>query len=329
MSDEKEKLASGLPMPNEPTTHVGYKDHIVDRTGELLAKAVAVAQEFPRPNVVGVTDPMDPDVHAIVAVGSNGVHVVPDTVFDEYRTQPRLIKGTATVTRLISFVELVRRFRLDETAIFANTGPSPSLLAVIDYHNYEQPNNGRNRISYPFPLSEEWRAWMGSNGEKMPYADFARFLEDRVFDVETITSDTELSDELKKLVAASGKALASGDKLRELSVGLKINENATFQEARNLSSGEGVLHFKAEHVDDAGQPVDVPNLFIINIPIFDGSPDVYRIAARLRYRRAGTGVVFWYDLVKPDACKDHAVEEACDYVVKETCAPLFFGTPHI
>jgi hypothetical protein len=105
-----------------------------------------------------------------------------------------------------------------------------------------------------------------------------------------------------------------------------VNERSAVKEAINLSSGEAQVQFAAEHLDDAGQPLRVPGLFLIGIPVFLHGP-LYRIAARLRYRKTPAGLVFFYQLWRADRTFDHAFREACERVRIETELPLLFGRP--
>ncbi len=98
------------------------------------------------------------------------------------------------------------------------------------------------------------------------------------------------------------------------------------KEARNLSSGEGQLVFDSQHVDADGKPLTVPNLFMICIPIF-ARGDLYRLLARLRYRKANGGLVFWFELWRHDLAFEQAFAEACDKVAAATGLPLFIGAP--
>ena len=328
-------------LPPPTYTHSLTRETIADRTGELLTAAVKVAQDMPRATIGSISDPLD-GTNALVVIGED-VEPLSPSLFDAYRTNPVRVKGTARMTQVESFIAAVNRFKNEDSAIFANESRStPSLLAVIDYHDAvfvahvdgEDISNpqalaqhGDHKISYAFPLSDEWKGWVGANAKPMGMADFARFLEDRIVDVDSVEPD-QLSAELKRFFSATGKSSIAGpSRLMALATGLKINEESVVREVRNLSSGEAQVQFTSEHRDDAGQPIDIPGMFIICIPVFQRSPAVYRIAARLRYRKTAEGILFWYELWRSDAVFDHAFAEACDKVATETGLPLFYGQP--
>ena len=143
-----------------------------------------------------------------------------------------------------------------------------------------------------------------------------------------IPEEDELSDDLKKFISAGGgeATIATPQRLVELARGLQVHESSAVREVRNLSSGEAQISFTSEHTDGNGEPLRIPGLFLIGIPVFRNGP-IYRIAARLRYRKTPAGVVFWYDLWRTDRVFDHAFSEACERAQVETELPLFFGKP--
>lgn len=257
--------------------------------------------------------------------------VIPRTIFDEYRLNPRTREGSATLTSIESLIDHVNRFKDADSALFAvDDRANPSITAVLDYHRAgaaAEPRFGRHRSLFQFPLSDEWKAWTKSDGETFSMGEFAAFLEDRIIDVlDLIPGEDSLPEDMQRFVNTVGGSIASPSKLIELSVGLKVNEQSAVKEAINLSSGEAQVQFIAQHVDDAGQPLRVPGLFLIGIPVFRHGPH-YRIAARLRYRKTPVGLVFFYQLWRADRVFDHSFREACERVRVETDLPMLFGKP--
>ncbi len=118
--------------------------------------------------------------------------------------KPEHIKSKDTLQDIESFVAHVNRFKLDETALFANRSMSePSISAIYDFHWHQQkvavtsaeggdkpdlvkenmPEWGEHRAIYRFPLSEEWKIWMAQNKRPMDQGAFAIFIEDRIIDL--------------------------------------------------------------------------------------------------------------------------------------------------
>lgn len=293
-----------------------------------------LVEAYVKPEVVQLKDPRTGNDVPFAKTG-NSVLVIPDDAFDSYRDEPTYRKGTAALLSLDSFIEHVNRFKDGGSAVFANDSREvPSLTAVIDYHPAGemfdvQPRFGKHRSTFAFPLSDEWKAWAEANETKMGMADFAAFLENRIIDVQFIDPATDtLSDDVQRLIDTLGgfSTVASPNKLMELARGLQINENAIVQEAVNLATGEGVVRFQTEHTDAGGAPLKVPSLFLIGIPVFRNGPP-YRIVARLRYRKHGGQIVFWYEMWRTDRTFDHAFTEAVERVRKETELPVLLGKP--
>lgn len=311
---------------SDPATPAAPRD-----IGATIERAHEAAEKYQKPTLTTVYHPLD-DRFAVPAVMvRDGLRAVPKSVFADYLTHPERRTGTAAMTRLESFIEHVNRFKNSESVIFAKDDRSaPGLTAVLDYHDAGAggtPRFGQHRTTFQFPLSDEWKTWVKFNRKPMSMVEFAEFLEERVNDIDLIESAEDLNEDIRRFIGATGlDKIASPSRLIELSRNLQIHEASTVKSAHNPASGEGVIRFESEHTDAAGQPVDVPGLFVICIPVFahDG---YYRLAARLRYRKGGDGISFWYDLWREDLVFDHAFDQACQRVKTETALPLLIGAP--
>lgn len=299
--------------------------------GETIRRAHEAAEKYQKATVTTIEHPLDSDIKVPVILDKDGFSVVSKASLAEYLDHPERRTGTAAMTRLESFIEHVNRFKNGDSVVFAKDDRNaPGLTAVLDYHDAGAagtPRFGKHRTTFHFPLSDEWKIWNKFNGQKMDMREFAEFLEERVNDIDTVESRDDLNEDIQRFIGATGlDRIASPSRLIELSRNLQIYENSNIKQVQNLASGEGVLRFESEHTDAAGAPVDVPGLFIICIPVFahDG---YYRIAARLRYRKTGEGIVFWYDLWRTDLVFDHAFDQACARVKVETELPLLVGAP--
>lgn len=249
---------------------------------------------------------------------------------DEYRTAPERRRGTATLTDLPSFIAHVNRFKDEDSALFANADPQkPGLVAVLDYHRAGAdgaPRFGQHRASYAFPLSDEWKAWFQANGLKMTQGDFAAFLEDRIGDIAAPPVDGEEATPAAKLAQLLGGKFASPQRLMDLSRGLSVRVDEKVAQVANLQTGEANIQFTTQHSDENGQPLKVPSLFLVTIPVFkSGAP--YQLAVRLRYRVSHGSVSWFFELHRPDRVFEHAFNEACEKAGNETGLPLYQGHP--
>jgi hypothetical protein len=325
-------------LASDKSSHTVYREHIIDRTGALMDKAFAIASEEMRTAVDGIDDPRD-GTKAHFAINKSGVRVIPADSWDEYRQFPLRREGTAKLTQLPSFIELTNRFSQPYSAIFAcDDFKNPSLTAIFDYH----PDNRaiadqnelashpiqamRHRAEYAFPLSKEWQAWIEGDAKAMTMRDFARFLEDHIVDVSADPAEA-FSESSQAFVKANRGTLATPTKLIEISRGLQVYEKAVVKEARNLSTGEAQFTFDSEHTDGDGKPLVLPTMFSITIPVFARSNDLFRLIARFRYRKTGEGILFWYELWRPDLTFETAFNEAIDTVAEQTGLPIYAGAP--
>jgi uncharacterized protein YfdQ (DUF2303 family) len=218
---------------------------------------------------------------------------------DEYRTEPERRKGTIVVDDVDSFIALVNRDKRDESVIFASLGESPSMTAVLDYHpGSAEAGWCEDRISYAFPVSDEWTTWTEANGkeEAKSQAEFAQYLEDHIFDI----GEPGAAGAIAQAFATKlGVSFAGPQRLMETSRGLSIRVEETVRNVVNLGTGEVQFVFGTENKDTNGAPLSVPAAFHIMIPIFKGGP-TYSIPVRLRYRAGGGKIMWWFEMHRAD-----------------------------
>ena len=138
------------------------------------------------------------------------------------------------------------------------------------------------------------------------------------------TCDRSPTEQLAYLRSLLKGDFATPQRLMELSRGLTIHDNQAATQNINLSSGEATLRFTSTHTDENNDPVKVPNLFLITIPVFNLG-GLYLIAVRLRYRLAGTRLTWFYDLYRLEQTFDHAFDQAVKQAATETALPYFLG----
>lgn len=304
--------------------------------GSALQQMRQMTEEYVRPLATTVSDPVS-GTRAAALITPNGISATPAAVFDDYLERPRFRRGIARMTSVDSFIEHVNRFKDEGSAVFANDDRAgPSLQAVIDYHpegsdDAVAPRFGKHRTIFDFPVSDEWKVWTGQTGKVMAMVEFAAFLEDHINDVlHMITGEDEISEDVREFIARTGgnMTIASPSQLFDLARNLQVNENSVVREVLNLSSGEGQVLFNAEHSDAAGAPLKVPGLFMIGIPVFRNGP-IYRLPARLRYRKKEGRILFWFDLWRTDRTFDAAFDETLVRVGVDTGLPVFRGQPEV
>lgn len=297
----------------------------------------------------------DPNIVAVRKLSGGGSDIEfrnLDSLVEPLRARPLRRKGAARAHTLTSFCDLANRHSDPGSAIFCNPDwKKPSLLAVLNYHQPVAPpppakegetapafdveptldstyaRHGDHRITYDFPLSEPWCAWVkhalgtGDGGWKKQ-AEFAAFLEDHL---QETASPTEAERNLWER-ELRGK-IATPNELLDLANGLEVYESATYKSREKLSSGESALTFETAHLNSKGEPLVVPSVFVVAVPVFDGGEPV-RIPARLRYRAAGGAGVLWgYQLHRPDLAVRERIETDLAQVAQATGLPVYLGAP--
>lgn len=303
--------------------------HEVGVNGSVIEQTAKFVERNLKHEVIAIEEP-GTGIEAFAVVSQHGVQPLPASIFDDARVQPKYRAGTASMLSLESFIAHVNRFSDDDSVVFANNDRTrPSLTAVLDYNvagATSAPRFGSHRTAFAFPLSDEWKAWAELNAKPMKMVQFARFLEDHIIDVMP-PSLINLNDDAERFVETLGgrSRIADPAKLMELANGLQIFENAVVKNAHNLASGEAQIEIANEHLDAAGQKLNLPSLFVIGIPVFaNGEP--YQIIARFRYRKDGGNIVFWYELWRTDRVFDHAFNESVERVKDETGLPVLLGS---
>lgn len=248
-------------------------------------------------------------------------------LLETYRLHPERKQGTAEAQTFESFCELINRHKSEHSVIFADADwRKPSFTAVLDYHHLGvdgQPDYGKHRVHYAFPLSEEWQAWNKMNGQKMTQEDFAYFLEDRVAELSAPTDEERIW--LERDFATT---VATPSQLVELSRGLQVNVASKVKAAHTLANGEGQIVWEESHQDANGQPLKVPGIFILSVPPFFMG-DKMRIPVRLRYRAAGGSVVWFYQIYRPDQFITEHVRHALFDAREKTGLPAYEGKPEM
>lgn len=258
-------------------------------------------------------------------------------------------KGTAQLTTLDSLITWANRFKAENSVLYAlNDGEKPSLTCIADYHlagaasidptsGDPAARHGAHRARYSFPLSRQWLAWIGVSGKGLSGVEMGEFLENNILDVidpplsltspgiagsEASEADLRLIDIARRLDGGYG----NGAQMLGMAKSFTVNEAADYTVANNSTTGEQTIQIKSEHLDGAGQPIRVPKLFLIAIPVFENGPP-YRLPVRFQYRKAGPTVKFFLTVHDPKHAKDHAFDEAVTHAAASTGMPLLMGIP--
>lgn len=325
----------------------------MDQTPENIAQTVAkILEQNGSTDVLNLTDEA-PDVRinmpTLLSVpAGQTIKDVTKEIRDALEfMQPLRRRGTARLTTIDSLIGWANRFKGDNSVLYADNGSQPSLTCIADYHlvgpaSVERrgdptARHGLHRATYAFPLSKQWQAWAKISGEPLGAVDMGVFLENNILDVidpplsltlpgaagaEATEAELRLIDIARRLDGKYGTA----QQLMDMAKSFTVNETADYSVSHNSTTGEAYFSVKSEHVDNTGQPIRPPKLFLIAIPVFENGP-AYRLPVRFQYRKAGPSVKFILTLHDPKHARDHAFDEATAHAADATALPLLMGTP--
>lgn len=254
--------------------------------------------------------------------GGNGLKALKDEI-ERFRIDPDRRRGTARAATLKSFIDLINYHKDGSSALFAKAEwPSPSLTAVIDYHTEgHDPRHLEHRISYEFPVTDEFKAWIDHDGKPFSQAEFAAFIEEHAAELAS-----PFAAEKSEYEGLFKTQFATPNVMITLSRGLQVNVEMVVKNAVMLQSGEGEIQFAEEHLDKRGEKLTVPGLFMVSVPAFlDGEP--IRLPARLRYRVSGGKVAWHYQLYRWKFWLRDRVQKDLGDVAAETSVKTFEGSP--
>lgn len=258
---------------------------------------------------------------------------------------PSRRKGTSEVYTLESLIAWADRFKGDGSlaALFAVPKlAEPSLTCVANWHAEgganplgidETAQHGDHRAVYRFPVSIEWQRWTGLAGKSLSKDELAEFLNLNIKDVVAPTPAMlgqgepaeDWERQMIEIAALVDGRFASPRRLMELSRTFSATEATEFKHVRDRSSGEGMVIEATNHVDAAGDRVQIPNLFVIGIPVFDGGQS-YPLAVQLLFTLRG-GLKFRVEVHDPETAFRHAFTRAAETARDQTGLPLLYGRP--
>lgn len=261
--------------------------------------------------------------------------------------QPTRRRGTAHLQDLQSLIDWSNRFKGDTSALFANADMShPTLTCIADYHaagphtldvqGDRAARHCAHRAIYDFPISDEFRDWLKISGKPLGKDEMGNFIEDHAKDIMDPTpailagkiTDKNASWE-NRLIETAAQIEGKFGQLTQLlamSKKFQVFETSDLKVVSNRDTGEAEIQFLNEHKTATGEKLNIPNLIIIAIPVFEGGA-LYRMPVRFRYRKSGNAVNFILSVYNPEKAFKSAFDEAVTIATTETELPVFTGKP--
>lgn len=253
-------------------------------------------------------------------------------LLDEWSEHPpEGVKANPTLTEAADFIALAKRHTSPACVLFGTPGDAthaPEIRAIFDYHPVGAIGRTgltagwcQHRATLRTRYSPEFLVWTKVDGKELTGAEFAEFLESYAQDV---VSAPGSDPTLGRLIETLGGRVATASELISLSRNLAVNVEVNVREARTLPSGEVQMTYEEAHKDGQGQPISVPSLFAVALPIFLGG-ERYQVPVRLRYRIRGGKVTWAMHLHRRDLTLRDAENTLFASVAEAIGAPLFRG----
>ena len=281
------------------------------------------------------------DDHSLLVL-PKGMQVL-DTkrLLEPHLEKPVRRTGTANLTDLASFIALAKRFMNPEMAVFMDDNrQSPSVQVIFDYNeggpDLDKARHMKHRAKYAPKLSEPWQFWQQINNKAFSQAEFQKLLEDRLGDFIAapdiqVGTATAADVNLVSIARQYGSTIASPERLVDLAKGLKLTETSEVVNEVNLQNGTQQLVYKTQYNQRAENgemvPLEVPGFALLCLPVFERGA-AWRMLTRLRYRKNGGELKWWFTLHRSDLIFDAALQEVADTIQLEIpTIPLFRGSP--
>lgn len=221
---------------------------------------------------------------------------------------PRRRKGTVITHEVDSFIDIVNRFKDDDSVVFANAS-AVNLTAILDYHcaggfDEAAPRWGEHRVVYACPLSRPWKEWAAFAASIHGQDDFGNFIEEHSEDI------------------TGGDGFPPPAAILEMARHMSVNVKATFERKVNVTTGETTLVAKDEH--DETTSTKIPKAFRLKLQVFEGGV-FYAVEARLRLSWQDGRPRFALVLHRIEDVKRDAFGEVRKIVSEKTALPVFAG----
>lgn len=251
---------------------------------------------------------------------------------DALRQHPRAAVGFARLKDERAFLDHFDRHAQPSASVIFADPDAMRLVSVLDYHDdgvagrltlYGRgPNWCRHGGIYQPAMSPAWKAWLEATSKPMTSIELAAFLEDRIIDV---VGTPMASKTLAELQEKLGGRIGGPSDLVSIARNLKVNVKSTVRDVRTLSSGEMEVAYTEQHEDGTGQPLTIPSLFAVVIPVFFNGVR-YQLPFRLRYRIAGGSVNWQISMYNAEEAVDLAFAELVARV-RDEAPELELGDP--
>ena len=231
------------------------------------------------------------------ADGDAHVIDVSEKLYDLDIRPPANIQAARAVRDVESFVEYLAKHGLDRTELWASRNAG-TIQAVIDAHESTgEAGHEKHTITLRLIQTDDAADWRGKDGEYLPQAAFAEFIEDHI----------------------PNFTKPSGAEMLELAQTFQATTKVDFESSSRVKSGETQLAYKEQTQATAGKKgsLTIPDTFTIAFQPYRGR-GAWTVTARFRYRINGGDLRLAYRLERIEDVLDMAFAEVVDEVKEKT-----------
>lgn len=232
-------------------------------------------------------------------------HVNISKAVEAAQARPDRKTGTVELRSLDSLVQICQDQQAQTHAyIYAD----PDARTITAVFNDQRDTQGwrDHRANFKAEYTLEFQRWLSKNGHEcaMDQLLFAEFIEDNFADI------TE----------------PSAHQLLEVATTLQAKTEINFRSAKRLQDGQNQITYTEAINATAGASgaLTIPKEFALGLRIFKNG-EGYKLRARLKYRLAGGGVKFWYELDRPVRAIEDAFASYIEKVRTETGYTVLVG----
>lgn len=245
---------------------------------------------------------LDGRMHALVPNGMTLKEILPAD------WDPKLIriKAAAVMHDQASFVSYANRYKSDATRMFAEpgfiNGGRPTIAAIFDYHEKDEPHHAAHVASYSPRYSEQWLRWQKNCSATLRQVEFAEMIEECRTDI------------LEPAAAA----------LLDIVRAFKATKKTEFDSVTYQQNGDTLLHYSEKTEQQGG--MKMPETLKLCIPVFFRGPR-YEVPVFIRYRVGNGGIAFNLKLDRPDRIEDDAFQQITAGIAEGTAIEVYMGKP--
>ena len=268
------------------------KRNIID-SALLAGIKMAEIQEIPR-------EIDQEETSVLVPVGFE-IHTL-----NNHMKRPLRKTGIRSFESTKSFCSYVNKHKSEDETIIVAHEDSGRIKAILNDDGATEPSWSDFGALLALGFSNQWLTWFKNSYPKREsffgQEEFANFIEDNRSDLKVGTFKDNDGKDVKNLSALELTAVITN-------LDITYEENITSKV--NLSTGETTLHYENNEVGQGS--FAIPKRLFLAIPIYK-SGDLFQVDLRLRTKKSGSSLVFYFIIDQVDLLKEGAFDMICQRI---------------